>query len=199
MLRTKLLKNGFMDMIQLKNMGFNKIGKNIKISQKCSIYNPGNIIIGNNVRIDDFCILSAGENGKIDLGNFVHIAHGAKLFGSGGIKMCDFSGLASDGKIYSSTDDFSGEFMTGPAVFEYNPNLVSRITKSIIIGKHTVVGTNTVVLPGCNICDNCNIGGMSLVNKSIEKSGIYFGIPIKFIKDAKNGRILLEKQFFDQK
>lgn len=50
--------------LQLLNI---KVGNNVKISRKSSIYGY-NIEIGDNVRIDDFCILS----GKIRLGNYIH-------------------------------------------------------------------------------------------------------------------------------
>ena len=54
-----------------------RIGRNVLISRKASIYGSENIEIGENVRIDDFCILS----GKIKLGNNVHIASGTYLWG----------------------------------------------------------------------------------------------------------------------
>ncbi len=44
---------------QLKELGFRSLGSNVKISSKASIYAPYNISIGNNVRIDDFCVISA--------------------------------------------------------------------------------------------------------------------------------------------
>lgn len=59
--------------LQLLNI---KVGKNVKISRKSSIYGY-NIEIGDNVRIDDFCILS----GKIRLGNYIHIAAYSALYG----------------------------------------------------------------------------------------------------------------------
>lgn len=39
---------------EIENFGFNKIGRNVLISDKTSIYNPQKISIGDNVRIDDF-------------------------------------------------------------------------------------------------------------------------------------------------
>lgn len=51
---------GFYSREQLEKIGFKSLGKNVLISDKSSIYSPENISIGNNVRIDDFCILSAG-------------------------------------------------------------------------------------------------------------------------------------------
>ena len=54
---------------ELKKIGFKSIGKNVKISTKTSIYEPEKMEIGDNSRIDDFCLLS----GKISIGKFVHI------------------------------------------------------------------------------------------------------------------------------
>jgi len=48
---------------QLQNLGFKYIGKNVKISDKASIYNCDQIEIGDNSRIDDFCVVS----GKIKI------------------------------------------------------------------------------------------------------------------------------------
>ncbi|MBM3059473.1 dTDP-4-amino-4,6-dideoxy-D-glucose acetyltransferase VioB, partial [Escherichia coli] len=53
----------YLDEIQLKEMGFKSVGENVKISDKASFYGCDNISIGNNVRIDDFCVFSAGEGG----------------------------------------------------------------------------------------------------------------------------------------
>ena len=58
---------------ELKKIGFKSVGSNVSISNKTSIYNPQNITIGNNVRIDDFCFLSAGIGG-IQIGNYIHIS-----------------------------------------------------------------------------------------------------------------------------
>ena len=55
---------------QLEGMGFKSLGKNVKISTKASVYNCEQMEIGDNSRIDDFCVLS----GKIKIGKFVHVA-----------------------------------------------------------------------------------------------------------------------------
>ena len=51
---------GFYSREQLEKIGFKSLGENVLISDKTSIYSPENISIGNNVRIDDFSVLSAG-------------------------------------------------------------------------------------------------------------------------------------------
>ena len=95
---------------ELVKLGFASIGDNVQISKKASFYGINNITIGNNVRIDDFCVLSAGSNGII-LGNYIHIAVYASLIGEGKIQLDGFNGISSKVSIYSSSDDFTGEAM----------------------------------------------------------------------------------------
>ena len=58
----------FLSKKELNDLGFKSLGENVLISDKCSIYNAKNISIGDNTRIDDFAILSAGDGG-IEIGN----------------------------------------------------------------------------------------------------------------------------------
>ena len=55
--------NSFYTKQEIASFKFKSVGNNVLISRKASIFSPENISIGNNVRIDDFCLLS----GKITL------------------------------------------------------------------------------------------------------------------------------------
>ena len=91
---------------ELKKFGFCKIGKNVFISRKSSIYGCENISIGNNVRIDDFCILS----GHIEIGNYIHIAAFTALYGGkDGIFIEDFANLSSRISVYSKVMIIQGK------------------------------------------------------------------------------------------
>lgn len=180
----------FLSQDELKNIGFKSIGKNVLISNKTSIYNPQNISIGDNTRIDDFCVLSAGQGG-IEIGKYVHIACYSSLIGKGKITMKDYSGLSSRVSVYSSSDNYDGEYMTNPCLPEYVTN---TIHKDVVIGKHVVIGSNSVVLPGVILCDGCSVGAMSLVNKSVEDRCVMAGIPIKKIKERKTNIFVLENK-----
>ena len=46
----------FLDSEQIKSMGFKSFGENTFLSDKAFYYNCKNIDIGNNTRIDDFCV-----------------------------------------------------------------------------------------------------------------------------------------------
>lgn len=176
---------------QLEEFGFKSLGKNVLISDKASIYNAKNIEIGSNVRIDDFCVISAGK-GSIKIGNNVHIAVYCSLIGNGTIIMENFSGLSSRVSIYSSTDDYSGNYLTNPTVNEEFTNVISGTVR---LGKHVIVGSSCVILPNVNLDDYCSVGAMSLINKSFDNSNIIAGIPAKVIKHRENKLFDLECEY----
>lgn len=134
----------FLGPTKIAEMGFNSVGENVLISDRASFYNCGNISIGNNVRIDDFCVVSAGVGG-IKIGSYIHIAVYSSLIGAGKITLGDFANISSRVSIYSSNDDYSGAYMTNPMVPEGLTNVEHA---DVMIGKHVIVGSGTVVLPG---------------------------------------------------
>lgn len=162
---------------ELKEIGFKSYGENVLISKKTSIYGANNMVIGNNVRIDDFCILS----GKIFIGDYVHIAAGVYLFaGEYGIVCEDYTGVSSRSAIYAASDDYSGDYMTNPTV----PDEFRNVTGGpVILKKHALIGTGCTVLPNVVIGEGTSVGSMSLINKSLEPYKICFGIPAVPKKD----------------
>ena len=75
---------------ELKELSLKSFGTNVLISKKTSLYNPSNIEIGNNVRIDDFCVLSAGKDG-ISIGNNIHIGSFCLLVGAAKITLKNYN------------------------------------------------------------------------------------------------------------
>lgn len=175
---------------ELKQMDFATIGKRVKISRKASFYGIENISIADNVRIDDFCILSAGVGG-ISIGNNIHIACYSSIIGAGAVTLNDFCNISARVSIYSSSDDYSGEYMSNPTV---SPEYTNVEHSPVIIGKHVIVGCGSVVLPGVIIEDGCAIGALSLVNNSLDAWGVYAGQPVKFIKERSKSLLKLEEK-----
>jgi galactoside O-acetyltransferase len=172
---------------KLEEIGFKKLGKNVMISDKATIYSAQNIEIGDNVRIDDFCVLSPGKSLRI--GSFVHIACFCSIIGKEEIVMEDFSGLSSRVSIYSSSDDYSGSFLTNPTVSSDYTNVYSA---PVTLNTHVIVGAGAVILPGVVIGEGAAVGSMSLVSKSIPKWEIWGGSPAKKIKERKKDLLVLE-------
>lgn len=179
---------------ELQSLGFHFIGNNVLLSRKASVYGANRIVFGNNVRIDDFCVLSAGEGGFL-FGNYIHIATHCTIIGAGTIILEDFSGLSSRVNVYSSSDDYSGSVMTNPMVSSQYTNVQ---TAPVTIGKHAIVGSGSVILPGVVIGEGVAIGALSLVIKNCEPFGIYSGIPVRRIKERKTDFLELEKQLMQE-
>lgn len=174
---------------QLQAFGFKKIGKNVKISDKASIYNADLIEIGDNSRIDDFCVLS----GKISIGRNVHIAIYCNVAGgTEGIILEDFSGLAYGCHVITQTDDYSGRTLTNPTVPTKYKN---EMKKSVRIGRHCIVGTHSLIFPGVTLQEGTSVGAMSMVTKTTEPWTVYFGIPAKRLKARKQDLLVLEQQY----
>jgi acetyltransferase-like isoleucine patch superfamily enzyme len=170
-----MIGNTFYTQEEVEWLGFKSVGENVLLSRNAIVYNPANISIGNEVRIDDFAILS----GTITIGSYIHIAQGCKLFGASSITMEDFSGISADVRVYSTSDDYSGESLT-------NPTTPSKYKKSVMapvnIRRHAIVGANSTILPGVTLSEGCAIGAHSLVKGDTLPWGIYVGVPAKYIK-----------------
>ena len=172
------MKSNFYSEEELKSLGFKHFGKNVLISKKCSIYGAENMTIGNNVRIDDFCILS----GCISIGNYVHIAAYSALYGRYGIEIQDFCGISARGTLYSAIDDFSGDYMVSPMV----PSEFTKLTTGkIVLKKYTQIGCNSVVFPKVVVNEGAVTGALTLIKKDVPSWTIVAGIPARVVKERK--------------
>lgn len=177
---------------QLEGLGFKKLGVGVKISDKACLYNTENIEIGNNSRIDDFCVVS----GQVRIGCNVHIAPFCLVAGGEfGIVMDDFSGLAYGVQVFSQSDDYSGASLTNPTV----PSEFKKEKKATVhIGRHVIVGAGSMVFPGVHIAEGCSVGAMTLVNKSTKEWGIYLGNPARRIKERKKDLLDMEVAYLEE-
>lgn len=174
---------------ELEKLGFKRLGKNVKISDKASIYNCDQIEIGDNSRIDDFCVIS----GRVVIGSYCHITPMCLLAGGElGVYLKDFVTLAYGVKVFSQSDDYSGKTLTNSLIpKKYKQELFAQVE----VLKHVIIGANSVIFPGVTIAEGCSIGASSTLLRSTEPWGIYVGSPAKRIKDRKQDLLKLEKFF----
>lgn len=166
---------------QMTAMGFAHVGKNVLLSDKASYYNCQHIHLSDHIRIDDFCVLSAGIGG-IAIGNHVHIAIFSSLMGAGNISLADFCNISSRVSIYSSNDDYSGVAMTNPTL----PTACTNVHHADVkVGGHVIIGAGSIILPGVILEEGVAIGALSLVKKDCQSFGIYAGVPAKRIGERK--------------
>lgn len=152
------------------------------------------IKIGDNVRIDDFCILS----GKIIMGSYIHISpYTCLIAGDYGITLKDFTTISSRCAIYAVSDDYSGHSLTNPMI---SSPYRCPYGGEVILKKYSIIGSGSVVLPNVTIGKGSAIGAMSLVKTSVPKWTICAGIPCKKVKKrSKDLKNLENKMTTEQK
>lgn len=180
---------------KMEEMGFSGWGEHAMLSDKASYYNCANISLGNNVRIDDFCVLSAGTGGIV-IGDYVHVAVYSSLIGAGRISLSDFCNISSRVSIYSSSDDYSGTAMTNPMVPEAYTNAHHA---EVFLGKHVIVGSGSIILPGVRLEEGCAVGALSLIREDCQPFGVYAGSPARMIKERKRNLLDMEAQLHASK
>lgn len=179
----------YLDETQLRDLGFKQLGKGVKISDRASIYNADRIEIGDESRIDDFCVIS----GNVKIGSFCHVVPMC-LFAGGapGLVVNDFCTFAYGVKVFTQSDDYSGESLTNSLIPErYKAQTYGCVT----IDRHTIIGANSVVFPGVHLAEGTAVGAMTLVIASTEPWGIYVGIPAKRTRDRSRNLLKLEQEF----
>ena len=177
---------------ELERFGFKALGQNVKISSKASIYDASKISISDNVRVDDFCVIS----GKVNIGRNVHIAVFCNVAGGEeGVVFEDFSGLAYGCHVFSQTDDYSGGTLTNPTVPDKYKN---EFKKTTVLGRHAIVGTCSIILPGVVLAEGTAIGAHSMVTKNTDKWCVYFGTPVKKVKRRKKDLLVLEQLYLNE-
>lgn len=151
-----------------------------------------NISIGNNVRIDAFTTIISSKKEKIIIGSNVHIGAYCYLSGNYGIEMDNYSAISQGVKIYTNNDDYSGNSLTSSCI----PDKYKKIIfGKVRLKKYVIIGSGSIVMPNITLEEGVAVGALSFVNKNLKEWAIYFGCPIKFLKQRSKKMLDLEKDF----
>jgi acetyltransferase-like isoleucine patch superfamily enzyme len=189
-----LFKKRYYNQDELRAAGVRTIGRNVRIHEDCNIHGLEHISFGSDVRIDAYVTIIA--TGQVTIGSYVHIASYCLLSGGEGISLGDFSGLSHGVRIYSRSDDYSGQSLTNPTV----PASFTHVEcGAVTVGRHVIIGSGSVILPGVTIEEGASIGALSLVTKSLPGWQMYFGAPARKIGPRSNQLLELEQQLLRSK
>lgn len=180
--------------IELEGLGFKSLGKNVRIAEGCKIVGLENISIGNNVIIDPFCTIIVSE-GYLNIGNYVHISAFCHILGNEGVEIKDFGGLSQGVKLYSKTDDHSGNSLTNPTVPDKYKNLKQG---KVVLNEFVVIGSGSVVLPNVNIGIGSSVGAMSLVTSNLRSWTMYTGIPLRRLTARSDKMLALKEEYLKE-
>lgn len=166
---------------KLRDSGFRSIGENVKIHSRSSIYCPENISIGNNVIIQDFVVIVA--TGPVEIGDNVEINCFSYIGGTYGVCIGNYVTLAPGVRIFSVSDDYSGEFLMHRRHFS-EAHMGKDIGK-VTVEDYAIIGVDSVVMPNIKIDIGASVGAMSFVTQDLNSWSIYCGCPAKKIGDRK--------------
>ncbi|MES2692503.1 MAG: acyltransferase [Verrucomicrobiota bacterium] len=175
---------------ELQEMGI-RCGDAVAVHRTVQFFNPQSIVLGHHVRIDCFCVISAGK--PVVVGNHVHIAAGVSLFGGAGLEIASFAGLSARVSVFTASDDYTDGYLTNPTV----PDLYKKVHQApVAIKEHVIVGAGSVILPGVTIARGAAIGALTLVNKDVAEFNILCGNPGRVVSKRNRERLdALEADF----
>ncbi len=151
---------------ELINIGFKSVGSNNKISRLSKFYAIDGSSLGNNNRIDDFCLFK----GKIKFGNFIHVAGFCLFSGVGSeIVIGNYSGFSSHCSIWTATEDFVNPTLTSPSI---DKNFSTAISGGVIFEESVKVGTQCVFLPNIKVGFGSSIAANTIVSRNIKTGSI---------------------------
>jgi len=142
---------------------------NLRIFDFTKIINPEYVFVGDNVIIDDFCLLYAKPDAIIEIGSWVHIASFTSLTG-GPVEIGDFCGIASGCRIIAGTDLYENGALLGPSIPEKFRNLNRE---GCVLKNFCFIGANSCIFPGVEIGEGTVVGAGSIVRKNLDPWGVY--------------------------
>jgi acetyltransferase-like isoleucine patch superfamily enzyme len=170
-----------------------KIGHFTVIGEGCTFGDNVTIgshtVIGDNVQLNDGCIVGNHcEIGK-------NLVAGRNVNLQGRIRTADGCVIEDDatlkyGTILTSRVLIKKNAFLGPNVITLGSTHLHETKHGIVIGERCYIGAGSKIAASVKIANDVTVGAMGFVNKDLDESGIYVGIPVKLLK---------QKEYWDKK
>ncbi len=168
---------------------FNKIGRNVVFGRSVTIRCPENIVIGDNVIIDNYCLLDgrgAGEeklvigdnvvlnrgcivqskSGFLHIGDYSTIGAGSAVVSQGGVKIGRWVGIAGGCEVSG------GLFEHCEPADDSSPPFVRYSKGPVTIGDNSILAYGAIVVDNVTVGNNCMIGAGCLVINDLPDNSI---------------------------
>lgn len=165
----------YIDEERIRELPIQSIGSNVLIASDAIIAGIQGLSVGSHVRIDSNTVLAIGR-GSLSIGSYVHIGGCSHLNATSGIEIGDFATFSQGVRIYSASDDYSGESLTNPTVPIQYRNVSSA---PVSVGPYSIIGSGSVVLPGVTIGEGAAVGALSLIRQDVPPWTIWAGSPAR--------------------
>jgi acetyltransferase-like isoleucine patch superfamily enzyme len=183
---------------------FDRVGKNVVFGRNLTLRHPHKIMIGDNVIIDDECLLDAkGEsNSGISIGDYVSIGRFSSLVcKNGDIEIGPHVNIGStvkivvaeEGKIvFGSNIDVGSSCHFSGGSYDHSqtkglPSTHRISTKGISVADFAWIGAGVIVLDGVEIGNKSIVGAGAVVTQNVPPNSIAFGVPAEVKKERELG------------
>jgi acetyltransferase-like isoleucine patch superfamily enzyme len=179
---------------------FRGAGTGVLFGRNITLRHAHKVTIGNNVIIDDNCVIDAkGEgNDGVFIGDNVYIGRNTIVYCKGGdIRIGNRVNISSNCTVFSSNklsiadDTIVGaySYLLSGGAYDYADTekrfseQSGMLTKGELkIGANCWLGARVTVLDGASIGDHCVIGAGAVVTKPVPAESLAAGVPAKVIK-----------------
>jgi acetyltransferase-like isoleucine patch superfamily enzyme len=171
-------------------------GRNVVFGQNVVLRHPGKVRIGDNVVIDDNCLLDAKgdsnsgirigsgvfvgrntilscKNGDIELGDRANIGFNCEVFSASRVVLGADTLLAAYCYVVGGDHDFSD--LTKPVLAQ------GRTSAGVDIGEGVWMGSGAKVLDGVVVGQHAIIGAQAVVRESVPAYAVAVGIPARIV------------------
>lgn len=169
-----------------------RAGRDVRVSVDARLFGPERIVFGDNVRVDAFCIVSAGGSGFVEFNSHIHIASGVRLFGDAGITLSDFATVSAGSTVYSASDDYSGRSLIGPTIPEAFTSVDRRPVR---LESFSAIGAHALVLPGVTFGEGAVLGAGGMATVDLDPWTVYVGSPCRALRERDRALVALAADF----
>jgi acetyltransferase-like isoleucine patch superfamily enzyme len=171
-------------------------GRNVVFGQNVTLRHPHKIHIGDNVVLDDNCLLDAKgdsnrgirigsgvfvgrntilscKNGDIELADEANIGFNCELFSASQVRIGKGTLLAAYTYVIGGDHDFSD---ASKSILEQ-----ARTSAGVLIGDGVWIGAGAKILDGVVVGDQAVVGAGAVVNRDVPARTVAVGIPAKVI------------------
>ena len=146
---------------------------------RIDIFDNGSIEIGANSSIGPWVILHA-SGGKLRIGTDSVIQAGSVIVAAESVAIGD-GALIAEHVTIRDQDHAHGD--------RFKPiRLQGRVTGPIVIGEDVWLGAKVTVTRGVTIAAGTIVGANSVVTRSIERAGVYAGVPARLVGSPEDTR-----------
>ena len=173
-------------------------GRNVSFGTSVVLRHPGKIRIGNDVAIDDGCVLDAKgsanrgieigsrvflgrhtlvvcKEGDIVLEDGVNVSYNCTVFSASSVRIGAETLLAAYCYVVGGGHDF--DRVDVPVVQQARPS------RGIVVGPGGWLGAGAIVLDGVTVGPNAIVGAHAVVTQDVPGSAIVAGAPARVVRD----------------